>query len=175
MKTLRLQQQLEVVTALESQNRGVLRAGSPAHARGLLRIAAPWRQSRCRQLAHARHSPSRHCAGRAQYDLQKGLPVMKRVNAVVIGAGAGGRHRGQGTCGCRLERCAAGARSLVHGQRLPQRRSPQPAHHRTGQCLRARGRRQSACGGRRVGRSAHLCCPARAATRTTRPAWAGER
>ncbi len=64
---------------------------------------------------------------------------------------------------------------MVHRRRLPQRRSPQPAHHRPRQCLRPRRRRQSARLGRPEWRGAHRVCPAKAPTRTTPPASAAAR
>jgi hypothetical protein len=112
--------------------------GAQPHLGGLLRLAAPRRQSRRGELADA--GPGRAALARPRaVRPEKGLSLMKRVNAVVVGAGAAGRHRRQGTGDSGPERCAAGARQVVHRQRLPQRRSAQSAHHATGQCLWAGG------------------------------------
>ena len=89
---------------------------------------------------------------------------------MIVGAGAGGGVVAKELADGRTQRRPAGARQVVHGRRLPQGRSAQPAHLAARQRLRARRRAQSA---RRRGpqRAASAsCCPARAATATTPPA-----
>jgi len=58
--------------------------------------------------------------------------------------GCGRWHCCQGAVDCWTERRPTRARQVVHGQRLPQGRLAQSAHHGAGQCIRTRRRRQSA-------------------------------
>ena len=97
--------------------------------------------------------------------------ALKHVNAVIVGAGAGGGVVAKELATAGLSVVAAGARQMVFGRRLPQGRPAQPAH-----------RRRSGNGSARMTNATRACWwtsrastssgPARAATATTRPAWA---
>ena len=77
--------------------------------------------------------------GRAQYDLQKGLGLMKRVNAVVVGAGAAGGIVAKELATAGLSVVLLERGKWYTAERLPQGRPAQSAHHRAGQCVRAGG------------------------------------
>ncbi len=130
------QQQFAVVSLLEQHNREFFELVRSHTFQGYYGSPAPWRQPRCRELAHAR--PGRTSAARARTVRlhESARQLMKRVNAVVIGAGAAGGIVAKELDHRRAQRGSAGARQVVHSPRLPQRRSAQPAHHRPRQCLR---------------------------------------
>jgi choline dehydrogenase-like flavoprotein len=64
---------------------------------------------------------------------------MKRVNAVVVGAGAAGGIVAKELATAGLSVVLLERGQMVHRQRLPQGRPAQSAHHGAGQRLRAGG------------------------------------
>ena len=138
--------------------------GSPRH--GGNRDAVSWR------MLGLDEPPLR---GRAQYDFTKRVEVMKRVNAVVVGAGAAG--------GIVAKELATAGLSVVLLERgkwytANDCRKDDLRNQRTtvlGNAFGPGGRRQSARAGSIRRARLTWCCPARARTRTMPPAWAAER
>ena len=59
--------------------------------------------------------------------------ALKHVNAVIVGAGAGGGVAAKELAAGGTQRRPAGTRQVVYGGRLPEGRSAQPAHVALGQ------------------------------------------
>ena len=78
--------------------------------------------------------------------------ALKHVNAVIVGAGAGGGVVAKELAAAGLSVVLLERGQVVLGGRLPQGRPAQPAHHGAGRRVRSRRRAQSARAGGRRGR-----------------------